>query len=151
MPPVSVCHQLSWNGLPKASTPQTTASGLSGSPTLAMKRSSGQVEPLGDIGADLHQHADRGRRGVPDGDLLILQDAIPALGIELGLVDDQRHAVGERRDDAVGRAGHPSGIGRAPEDVIRMQIERELAGDVMGDDGLMHVDGALRSSRWCRW
>ncbi len=38
MPPVSVCHQLSWNGLPKASTPHTTASGLSGSPTLAIRR-----------------------------------------------------------------------------------------------------------------
>jgi len=38
MPPVSVCHQLSWKGRPKASSPQRTASGLSGSPTLAMKR-----------------------------------------------------------------------------------------------------------------
>jgi hypothetical protein len=25
MPPVSVCHQLSWNGSPSASRPQTTA------------------------------------------------------------------------------------------------------------------------------
>ena len=39
IPPVSVCHQLSWNGMPNASWLQTTASGLSGSPTLAMKRS----------------------------------------------------------------------------------------------------------------
>ncbi len=39
IPPVSVCHQLSWNGRPNASTPQRTASGLSGSPTLARKRS----------------------------------------------------------------------------------------------------------------
>ena len=39
MPPVSVCHQLSWNGRPNACWPQTTASGFSGSPTLAMKRS----------------------------------------------------------------------------------------------------------------
>ena len=39
MPPVSVCHQLSWNGRPKASTPHTTPSGFNGSPTLAMKRS----------------------------------------------------------------------------------------------------------------
>ena len=39
MPPVSVCHQLSWNGLPKASALHTTASGLSGSPTLAISRS----------------------------------------------------------------------------------------------------------------
>ena len=39
MPPVSVCHQLSWNGCPSASAPQITASGLSGSPTLPRKRS----------------------------------------------------------------------------------------------------------------
>ena len=38
IPPVSVCHQLSWKGSPKASWPHTTASGLSGSPTLARKR-----------------------------------------------------------------------------------------------------------------
>ncbi len=38
IPPVSVCHQLSWMGRPNASWPQRTASGLSGSPTLAMKR-----------------------------------------------------------------------------------------------------------------
>ena len=38
MPPVSVCHQLSWNGMPIASTPHSTASGLSGSPTDAAKR-----------------------------------------------------------------------------------------------------------------
>ena len=35
IPPVSVCHQLSWIGSPKASLPQRTASGLSGSPTLS--------------------------------------------------------------------------------------------------------------------
>jgi len=38
MPPVSVCHQLSWIGKPNASTPHTTASGFNGSPTLAMNR-----------------------------------------------------------------------------------------------------------------
>ncbi len=43
MPPVSVCHQLSWMGRPSASWPQRTASGLSGSPTLAMKRSRGKL------------------------------------------------------------------------------------------------------------
>ena len=41
IPPVSVCHQLSWMGSPNASSPQRTASGFSGSPTLAMKRSAG--------------------------------------------------------------------------------------------------------------
>jgi hypothetical protein len=52
----------------------------------------------------------------------LLQDAVPTLGVELGVVDDQRRAIGQRRDDAVGGAGDPSWIGRAPEYVILMQI-----------------------------
>ncbi len=43
IPPVSVCHQLSWMGIPNASIPHQTASGLSGSPTLATKRRSGNA------------------------------------------------------------------------------------------------------------
>ena len=46
------------------------------------------------VDADLHHHAHRGRRGIPDGDLLILQKRIPALGIEFGLVDYAGDAVG---------------------------------------------------------
>src|ERR1019366_8726635 len=45
IPPVSVCHQLSWNGWPNACWPQTTASGLSGSPTLARNRSAERSKP----------------------------------------------------------------------------------------------------------
>ena len=36
------------------------------------------------------------------------------------------------------------GIGRAPEDVVRVQVERELAGHVVRDDRLVHVHRALR-------
>ena len=68
---------------------------------------------------------------------------VPALGVELGLVDDAGDAVGQRRDDAVGGAGDPSGIGGAPENVVGMKVEGELAGHVMGDDRLMHVHRAL--------
>ena len=45
IPPVSVCHQLSWNGRPSVSALQTTASGLSGSPTLAAKRNAERSKP----------------------------------------------------------------------------------------------------------
>ena len=81
----------------------------------------------------------------------VLQDAVPGLGVELRLVDDAGHAVGQRRDDAVARAGDPAGIGGAPEDVVIVQVERVAAGDVVGDHRLVHVDGALRACRWCRW
>ena len=72
-----------------------------------------------------------------------LQDAVPSLGVELGLVDDAGHPVGQRRDDAVGRAGHPSGIGSAPEHVILMQIEHEATGDVVRDRRLMDMHCAF--------
>ena len=45
IPPVSVCHQLSWNGWPRTSCPQTTPSGFSGSPTLAQNRSAERSWP----------------------------------------------------------------------------------------------------------
>ena len=80
-----------------------------------------------------------------------LQDAVPALGVEVAFVDDAGDAVGQRRDDAIGRAGYPARIGRAPEDVVGMQVERQLAGDVMGNHGLVDVHGALRACRSCHW
>ena len=45
--PVSVCHQLSWMGSPNASSPQTTPSGLSGSPTEATNRSDDRSKVCG--------------------------------------------------------------------------------------------------------
>ena len=93
---------------------------------------------------ELHQHADRRRRRVPDGDVFRLQNGIPALGVEVRFVDDAREPVRERRDDAVRRAGDPARIGRAPEHIVRMEVEREARRRVMGDDGLMHVHRAFR-------
>ena len=98
MPPVSVCHQLSWIGSPSTRFPHQTASGLSGSPTLAMNRRCGKRYALREFRPGLDQHADRGRRGVPDRDGLVVQDAVPALGVEFGLVDDRGDAVQQRGD-----------------------------------------------------
>ena len=50
MAPVSVCHQLSWTGSPRTSAPQATTTGLSGSPTLAMKRSADRSCPAASSG-----------------------------------------------------------------------------------------------------
>jgi hypothetical protein len=46
MAPVSVCHQVSWIGCPRASIPQTTTSGFNGSPTLATWRSRDRSCPV---------------------------------------------------------------------------------------------------------
>ena len=64
-------------------------------------------------------------------------------GVELGLGDHAGHAVGQRRDDAVAGAGDPAGVGRAPEDVVVVQVERVVAGDVMRHHRLVHMDRAL--------
>ena len=106
-----------------------------------------KVIASGQLGPGPHQHADRGRRSVPDGDLLLLQDPVPAVGIELGLVHDHGDAIGERGDDAIGGAGHPAGVGGAPEDVIRVQVENIFPGHVMHDDCAMDMDGALGPAR----
>ena len=120
IPPVSVCHQLSWNGLPKASTPQTTASGLSGSPTLAIKRKLERSNCPGDVRRPAFISMRMAVGAVYQTETFCcFEDTIPAFGVELGLVNDQCRAVGQRRDDAVGGARDPSRIGGAPEDVIR--------------------------------
>jgi hypothetical protein len=48
---------------------------------------------------------------------------IPALRIEVGFVHEIRHAVQQRREDAVRCPGHPAGIGGAPENVLVVKIE----------------------------
>ena len=148
IPPVSVCHQLSWIGSPSASSPQCTASGFSGSPTLATRRKRGQVAAAGVDSHRAHHHADRGRRGVPDGDALAFE----------GRRTNARASNSASSSTSVAPIvsgamipydvpGDPSGIGGAPEDVVGMQVEREPGGRVVRDDRLVDVHGALRSSR----
>ena len=102
IPPVSVCHQLSWNGRPSTSLPQHD--GL-------------RVERLADRGRDPQRATDRAAAR-SSGPAFIsmriavgavyqtvtrssLEQLVPALGEELGLVDDARHA--ERRAARSGR------------------------------------------------
>ena len=93
--------------------------------------------------AGLHQHADRGRRRVPDADAFLLEQGVPALGVEFLAIDQRGHAVQQRRDDAIGHAGHPARIGGAPVAVLGVQVERVAPGRVVGDHGTVHVQGAL--------
>ncbi|OIQ79942.1 hypothetical protein GALL_383180 [mine drainage metagenome] len=106
-----------------------------------------EVDRTGEIVAQPHEAADRRRRGVPDGHVLVLQDPVPPLGVELGLVDDARDAVRERRDDPVRRPRDPPRVGGAPVHVVRVQVEGEPPGRVMHHDGLVDVHGSLRGPR----
>src|SRR5690606_27141740 len=72
-----------------------------------------------------------------------MDGAIPAVGVELGLVDDAGHATGEGGDDPVGDAVHPAGVGGAPVDVAGVEVEGVPGGDVVVEDGLVGVHGAL--------
>ena len=91
-----------------------------------------------------HQYADRCRSGVPDSDFLLLQNAVPAFCIEVAFVDEVGHPMHQRRDDAVGRSGHPTRVRRAPEHIFRMQIESELACHVMHQRRIVNVDRTFR-------
>src|SRR5581483_10076540 len=82
-----------------------------------------QVVLADEIRADPHHHPNRGWGRVPYGYLLALHEPVPSFRVEFGFIDDAGDAVGERRDDPVRRAGDPSGIGRAPEDVVGMEVE----------------------------
>ena len=78
---------------------------------------------------------------------MFLQDAVPAFRIELLAIDDRSDTMHQRGDDAVGRAGHPAGVGGAPVDVVGVQIERVAAGGPVRDDRTVYVHGALRRPR----
>ena len=69
-----------------------------------------------------HEAADGGGRRIPDPHLLRFQEAEPALGVKIGLIDDTRDPVGQRRDDAVGRARDLARISSAPEDIVRVEV-----------------------------
>ena len=102
---------------------------------------------VGEPDPGTHQHPQRGRRGVEDGDALVLQDPVPPAGVEVGGVGDDGDAAAERAEDSVGRARDPARVGGAPVDVAGAQVEGELGRDVVGQDRLVHVDGALRLAR----
>ncbi len=77
---------------------------------------------------------------------MVLQDPVPTFGVEIRFVHNTGEPIRQRRDDAVGGAGHPARVGGAPEDVRRMEIERKFARDVVGRHGAMHVEGPLGCS-----
>ena len=74
------------------------------------------------------------------------ENAIPGRRVELRFGDDAGHAMRERRDDSITGARHPSGVRRAPEDVVRMQIQRIQPRRIMRDDRLVDVNGAFRAT-----
>ena len=104
--------------------------------------------------APLHAGADRGRRRVHDRHAVALDDLPPAvLGRVVGraLVHHRGRAVGERPVDDVAVAGDPADVGRAPVDVVVLEVEDELVGGRdAGQIAAGRVLDALRLGRRAR-
>ena len=107
------------------------------------KAQPGEAVPGQQFRTDLHQHADRSGRGVPDRHALLLKDVVPARGIELGLVDHHRDAVQQGREDAVRHACDPSGVGCAPKHIALVQVECVAAGHPVRQRGFVHMHRAF--------
>ncbi len=93
--------------------------------------------------AGLHQRADRGRRGVEDVDLVLVDDVPEARIVRIvrhALEHQRGRAVGERAVDDVAVAGDPADVGRAPVDVAVVIVE-----DVL----MRHRRRRRDSRRWC--
>ena len=157
MPPVSVCHQVSTIGQRPSPTTRwyhSQASGLIGSPTEPSSRSDLARGLLHRLLAGPHQRADRGRRGVEDVDL-VLVDHLPEAGDRRigrhALEHQRRRAVGERAVEDVGVAGHPADIGRAPVDVAVVVVEdvlvRDRGVDEIAAGGVQHALGLAGRAR----
>ncbi len=81
--------------------------------------------------APLHEGADRGRRGVEDGDGVFLDDAPKAVvlrPVRRPLIHERGRAQCERAIDHVGVSRDPADIGGAPVHIVVAQIEDIFAG-----------------------
>src|ERR1039457_1119384 len=83
--------------------------------------------------AEAHKRADRSGRGIEDVDLVAVDKTPESVGlgeIRRAFVQHRGGAVLQRPVNDVTMAGNPSDIGRAPEDVIVLQVEHPLSGDI---------------------
>ena len=99
---------------------------------LADRAEQAQTRPRGLLHrrvARLHQRADRGRRGVDDVDLVLvdhLPEARHGRVIRHAFEHHRDRAVGERPVDDVAVAGHPADVGGTPVDVAVVIVEHVL-------------------------
>ena len=75
---------------------------------------------------------------------LLRQDAVPPARVERAVLDDHGDAVGERRDDPVRGPRDPARVRRAPEDVVRVQVEGIAGRHVVREHRTVDVHRPLR-------
>ena len=138
MPPVSVCHQVSTTGQRPSPTTRWYHSQASGIDRLADGAEQAQAlarRRLHRRVALAHQRADRGRRGVEDRDLVLVDDAPEARGVGVirhALEHQAGRAVRQRAIDDITVPGDPADVGRAPVDVVLAVVED-------AGEGVVHV------------
>ncbi len=101
-----------------------------------------------------HQGADRGRRGVDDLHLVLVDDLPEARDgrvVRHALEHQRDRAVGERAIDDVAVAGDPADVGGAPVDVAVVVVEHVLVGqrdvDQIAAGGVQHALGLAGRAR----
>ena len=131
--PVSVCHHVSTTGHrspPIVAVVPDPRLGIDRFADGADQPQRRQVVRGGKVVAPLHERSDRGRRGVEDRHLVLLDDRpepILARVVGRALVEHRRGAVRERAVDDVRVAGDPADVGGAPVDVgVGLQVEDVL-------------------------
>ena len=95
----------------------------------AQQAQAAQVVAVGPGVAEAHQAADGGRRGVEDGDAVLLDHAPPAVGVGVGgraFVHEAGRAEEQRGVDDVAVAGDPAGVGGAPPAIFVLDVEDVL-------------------------
>ena len=95
-------------------------------------------------GPGAHEQSDRGGRGVPDGDLVLVDDVVVGVRAEPAFVDQVNHPVRPRRHHPIGSTGHPAGVSRAEVHVAEIEVQAPLAGHVLLNHGLVTVKNTLR-------
>ena len=129
MPPVSVCHQVSTIGQRCVADMVVIPQPRLGVDRLADRAEQAQrlAAGLADIVLALaHQRPDRGRRGVEDRDIVLVDDLPEARRVRVvrhALEHQGRRAVGERAVDDVAVPGDPADIGGAPVNLAVAVVE----------------------------
>ena len=144
--PVSVCHQLSWTGRPeRLAAPQTHGLGVERLADAGDEPQRGQVVARRPARARPHQHPDRRRRRVPDGDLAARPAAAYQRRASNSPVVDQH-----RRRRWVSGAMMPYDVPvTQPGSAVHQKTSSgrrssaNARGGVVGDHGLVHVHRAL--------
>ena len=134
--PVSVCHQVSTIGqrlLADHGVIPDPGLGIDGFADAAEQSQLGEVVLCRELVAELHQGAQGGRCGIEDGYAVLLADLPEAAAIRIHRRAFVHHDGGTGRQRAVtdiGVPGYPADIGGTPEDIIVVQVENPLRGEL---------------------